>query len=134
MTTTFGPQLLGQTEKTLNALLGRALAGIGLTERLWISLRLADQPDAMTLRDRIDDLARFDDTEQLVTELERRGLVADDAPTVAGHAMLETGMARSAAISGPIWADIDDADAAARALSVVLSRARAALGASGVAA
>jgi hypothetical protein len=130
MTTTFGPQLLGQTEKTLNALLGRALAGIGLSERLWISLRLADQPDAMTLRERIADRARFDDTDQLVTELERRELVVDDAPTAAGHEMLETGLARSAAISGPIWDGIDDADAAARALSVVLGRARAALGAS----
>ena len=45
MTATFGPQLIGQTEKTLQALLRRALAGTGLDERQWVALRLADQPD-----------------------------------------------------------------------------------------
>jgi hypothetical protein len=130
MTTTFGPQLLGQTEKTLQALLAQVLDGTGLDERLWVSLRLADQPDEMPLRDRVADRARFGDADELVTELERQGLVAGDAPTATGHAMLETVLARSAAVSGPIWDDIDDADAAARALSIVLARARAALGAS----
>ncbi len=43
-------------------------------------------------------------------------------------ALLEAVLARSAALSGPIWDDIDDADAAAHALTVVLTRARAALG------
>jgi hypothetical protein len=130
MTTAFGPQLLGQTEKTLQALLERVLDGTCLNERLWVTLRLADQPDDMALRERVADRARFDDADVLVTELEREGLVADEAPTAEGHAMLETVLARSAAVSGPIWDDIDDADAAARALTVVLARARAALGAS----
>jgi hypothetical protein len=130
MTTSFGPHLLGQTEKTLQALLGRALDGTGVDERLWVSLRLASQPDEMTLRDRIADRARFADADRLVTELERQGLVAGDAPTAEGNALLETVLTRSAAVSGPIWDDIDDADAAARALSLVLNRARAALGAS----
>lgn len=127
MTASFGPQLLGQTEKTLQALLGRALAGTGLSERHWVTLRLADQPDGTVLRDRVADLARFEDADQLVTDLERRGLVADDAPTADGHAMLEKVLATSAELSGPIWDDIEDADAAAHALTVVLARARAAL-------
>lgn len=127
MTTTFGPQLLGQTEKTLRALLGRALAGTGLDERQWVSLRLADQPDKNTLHDRIVDLAKFDDADELVTALEQRRLVANDAPTAYGHAMIAQVLETSAALSGPIWEDIEDADAAARALTVVLARARAAL-------
>jgi hypothetical protein len=127
MTATFGPQLLGQTEKTLKALLGRALVDTGLDERQWVSLRLADQPDGMVLRDRVADQAKFDDADQLVADLERRGLVANDALTAGGHAMLERVLATSATLSGPIWDDIDDADAAARALTVVLTRARAAL-------
>jgi hypothetical protein len=45
--------------------------------------------------------------------------------------MLASVLAKSAALSGPIWDDIDDADAAARALTQVLSRARAALGKAG---
>ena len=127
MTPTFGPQLIGQTEKTLQALLRRALADTGLDERLWVALRLAGQPDETSLRDRIADLAAFDDADELVTTLEQRQLVANNAPTPDGRAMLERVLTRSAALSGPIWDDIDDADAAARALTEVLARARAAL-------
>jgi hypothetical protein len=130
MTATFGPQLIGQTEKTLQALLRRALAGTGLSERHWVTLRIADQRDGTVLRDRVADLAQFDDADQLVTALEQRGLVANDALTADGRAMLEKVLATSATLSGPIWDDIDDADAAAQALTVVLARARAALGGS----
>lgn len=130
MTASFGPQLIGQTEKTLQALLRRALAGTGLSERHWVTLRLAAQPDGTVLRDRVADLAQFDDADRLVTALEQRGLVANDAPTADGRAMLEKVLATSAALSGPIWDDIDDAAAAAHALTVVLARARAALSAS----
>jgi crotonobetainyl-CoA:carnitine CoA-transferase CaiB-like acyl-CoA transferase len=128
MTATFGPQLIGQTEKTLQALLRRALADTSLDERQWVALRLADQPDGTALRDRVADQARFDDADQLVTALEELGLVANDVPTASGRAMLERVLAKSAALSGPIWDDIDDADAAAHALTLVLTRARAALG------
>lgn len=127
MTSTFGPQLIGQTEKTLQALLRIALTDSGLSERQWVALRLANQPDDAALRDRIADQAKFDDAAQLVADLEGRGLVADGVPTADGHAVLESVLARSAALSGPIWQDIEDADAAANALSTVLSRARAAL-------
>ena len=127
MTTNFGPQLIGQTEKTLQALLRRALADTGLDERQWVALRLADQSGAAGLRDRVADQAQFDDADQLVTNLEQCGLVANDCPTAAGHTMLETVLAKSATLSGPIWDDIDDADAAGRALTLVLTRARAAL-------
>ena len=123
----FGPQLVGQTEKTLQALLGQALEGTGLDERQWVTLRLADQPDGRPLRERAADLARFADADELVTTLEARGLVAGDAATDAGRAMLVDVLARSAALSGPIWDDVPDADAAARALTEVLNRARAAL-------
>lgn len=128
--TTFGPQLIGQTEKTLQALLRRALADTGLDERLWVALRLADQPDGTTLRVRLTDLAQFDDADRLISTLERRQLVADDALTVHGRRVLEQVLARSAKLSGPIWADLEDADAAARALNEVLTRARAVLSAS----
>jgi len=125
--TTFGPQLIGQTEKTLQALLIGVLDGTGLDERLWVTLRLADQLDGRPLRERVADLARFADADALVTELERQGLVVDDTATLGGRALLADVLARSAELSGPIWDDIDDADAAARALTEVLNRARAAL-------
>ncbi|MEU0096165.1 hypothetical protein [Kribbella sp. NPDC006257] len=127
MTITFGPQLIGQTEKTLQALLSRALDDTGLDERLWVTLRLAGQPDGSALRERVADLAKFADADQLVTTLEERELVADDAPTEEGRAVLEQVLAKSAALSGPIWDDIEDADAAGRALNELLRRARAAV-------
>jgi hypothetical protein len=125
--TTFGPQLIGETEKTLQALLRRALAGTGLDERQWVALRLAAQPDGTALRDRVSDRAHFDDADDLVSSLEQRHLVADGVPTADGRAMLERVLTRSAALSGPIWDGVADADAAARALTAVLARARAAL-------
>lgn len=127
MTTAFGPQLIGQTEKALQALLRRALADTGLDERLWVALRVADQPDGTALRVRLADAAQFDDADELVSTLEQRRLVANDAPTTDGQAMLDRVLAKSAELSGPIWNDIDDADAAGRALVEVLTRARAAL-------
>ena len=42
MSTPFGPQLIGETEKTLNALLRRYLEASDLTEPQWVTLRLAD--------------------------------------------------------------------------------------------
>jgi hypothetical protein len=45
MSTSFGPQLIGETEKTLNALLRRFLDSTGLTEPQWVTLRLAGQLD-----------------------------------------------------------------------------------------
>src|SRR5690348_9151771 len=121
--TTFGPQLVGETEKTLNALLQQALADTGLDERLWVALRVASQPGDAPLRARVADRAHFSDVDELVTTLERRGLVADGTPTRDGHVMLETVLARSAQLTGPVWDDIEDADAAARALTLVLARA-----------
>src|SRR5947209_17104613 len=38
---TFNTQLIGQTEKTLNAILGRLLAGTGLSEPQWVTLTVA---------------------------------------------------------------------------------------------
>jgi hypothetical protein len=127
MTSTLGPQLIGETEKTLQALLRRALTGTGLDERLWVALRLSDQPDRTPLRERVADRAHFEDAEHLVTTLEKRHLVANDEPTIAGRTMLRSVLAKSAALSGPIWDDIADADVAARALTEVLARARHAL-------
>jgi hypothetical protein len=39
-TQAFGAALIGQTEKTLNAILDRQLAGTGITEPQWVTLTL----------------------------------------------------------------------------------------------
>ena len=125
MTAAFGPQLLGETEKTLGALLRRSLAKSGLDEQQWVTLRVASQHDGPlgTLAARVADRAHFDNTDRLVAQLEQQGLIADERPTPKGEALLRDVLGGNA----NIWQDVPDADAAARALSTVRDRARAAI-------
>jgi hypothetical protein len=121
----FGPQLIGETEKALHALLLRALQGSDLSESHWVSLRLAQQTDA-DLVGTIERRARFANATQLVAELTDRGLLAGDRPTLAGTDMLVSMQERIVALTAPVWTDLsaEDAAAAARVLETVLSRAR----------
>jgi hypothetical protein len=131
MTIAFGPELLGQTEKTLGALLTRALDRTGLTERHWVTLRLAESTEDGDLALVIADRARFPDAPQLVGELTDRGLLAADRLTPAGRELLSQVRGRSASLIGPLWDDLpaDEVASATRVLNTVLSRARSALGA-----
>ena len=134
MSTPFGPRLIGETEKTLNALLVRFLEGTGLTEPQWVVLRLADASDrsvgADDLAATVVDRAHFTDAAALVDELTTRGLLEDGRLTPAGRHLTETVLARSATDTAPIWADLpaDDVAAATRLLNEIVSRARMVLG------
>jgi hypothetical protein len=134
MTTPFGPQLIGETEKTLNALLRRFLVGPGLTEPQWVTLRLAGQLDGDGGREdgliaALADRAHFADGADLVGELTDRGLLDDGRLTSAGRALTDAVQARIAAEAGPIWDNLpaDDVAAATRVLNEVVIRARAVL-------
>jgi hypothetical protein len=125
MTASFGPQLLGETEKALNVLLRRSLAGSGLDEEQWVTLRVASGHDGPigTLAAQVADRAQFRNTDRLVAQLEEKGLIAGERPTSKGNELLRDVLGGNA----NIWQDVPDADAAARALSTVLDRARAAI-------
>ena len=74
MTTPFGPQLIGETEKTLNALLLRHLRRRrGLTEPQWVTLRVANMLDGTVDHDglaaAVADRAHFPDAAQHVDDL-----------------------------------------------------------------
>ena len=132
-TIAFGPQLIGQTEKALNALLRRALDD-RLSEPQWVTLRLSEQmPEATAsnegLAALVADRARFEDATDLVHALTDLGLVAGGRPTEAGVATLNEFQGQIAAAGGRIWKDlpVDDVDAATRVLNEVLMRAREAL-------
>lgn len=132
MTLTFGPELLGQTEKTLRALLLHTLAGTDLTETQWVTLRVAETGDAASDADlaaRVHDRARFDDAADLVQALTRRGLLADGRLTDAGRALIAGVRERTAAQNGGLWDDLpaDDVAAAERVLNELLTRARGVL-------
>jgi hypothetical protein len=127
MTMTFGPQLIGETEKTLNVLLLRSLASSGLDEQQWVTLRVASQYDGPvgTLAARVADRAHFENTDRLVEHLEQKGLLDGERPTPKAQALLQNVLGGNSTI----WQDVPDAEAAAHALSTVLARARAAIAA-----
>lgn len=133
MPTTFGPQLIGETEKSLNALLRRFLEGTGLTEPQWVTLRLAQtlghNADHAGLVDSLRTRAQFADAADLVDQLTGWGLLVDGAPTQSGQELVASVQARIAIEAAPIWEGhaAADVDAAARLLSEVTQRARAVL-------
>lgn len=134
MDTPFGPQLIGQTEKALNAILRRILRGTGLDEPRWVTLRLAGLLDGSVDADRlaaaVAERAHLFDAPELVGELTRRGLLDDGRLTAAGSELIATMQATITAETAPIWADLpaDDVAAATRVLEEVATRARALLG------
>jgi hypothetical protein len=133
MSTPFGPQLIGETEKTLNALLLRHLDGTGIAEPEWVTLRVAHMLDGSVDHDglahAVADRAHFTDAADLVDELIARGLLDDGRLTTEGRdflARMQTAIADDvAAIFGDLPAD--DVDATERVLNELVARARVAL-------
>src|SRR5947209_8394496 len=129
-TVPFGPMLLGQTEKTLQALLRATLADTGLSEPQWVTLRIANlldgQVDRAGLISAVSDRAKFADAPEIVAVLTERGLVADGKPTDAGRHLVTSMLASSDRTDGTVWRDLpaDDVEAATRVLNEVLRRAR----------
>ena len=126
----FGPVLLGQTEKTLRALLQRTLAGTDLSEPQWVALRLATMLDGRVdhvgLVAEVTDRAKFTDSAAIIDVLVQRGLVADGHPTDAGRNLVVDVLAASDTANGSLWTALpaDDVEAATRVLNEVLRRAR----------
>ena len=128
--TSFGPQLIGETEKTLNALLRHVLAGSDLTEPQWVTLRLAAQHDGhSSLADVIAERAHLDDARDLVAVLDHRGLLDGNRASAAGTDLVTALRARIDDLTAPIWADlpVEDVRAADRVLNLVVERARSVL-------
>jgi hypothetical protein len=134
MSTPFGPQLIGETEKTLNALLRRFLEGTGLTEPQWVTLRLADlldgSADADGLAAAVADRAHFPDASELVDQLTTRGLLDDGRLTLAGRELTAAIQDTITTETAPIWDDLaaKDVAGATRVLNEVVTRARVVLG------
>jgi hypothetical protein len=139
---TFGAPIIGQTEKALNAILHRQLAGTGLTEPQWVTLTLTVASGGTVDRDkligRLAGALRVSDAEAQahVTELAATQLLhAPDGdgspvkPTEAGqqlHGQIRTAVAQ---ITHRLWGDLPAEDLATtgRVLSTVLERADAEL-------
>ncbi|MFE9690748.1 MarR family winged helix-turn-helix transcriptional regulator [Micromonospora sp. NPDC005806] len=139
--TTFGPQLIGRTEKALNALLDRQLAGTGITEPQWVTLTLTVTSGGTLTGDallaRISDALKVDeaDARRRVAELAAAGLVRTTGNTIAaterGEAQWREVRETINQITPKLWGDLPEAELtiAGRVLNAVLARANALLSA-----
>ncbi|NJP33551.1 MarR family winged helix-turn-helix transcriptional regulator [Micromonospora thermarum] len=138
----FGTAVIGQTEKALNAILERQLAGTAITEPQWVALTLTVVSGGTLTGDllvqRISDVLKVDPAvaRQRVAELAAADLVRTTPdgvvePTEDGRALwgrVRSGIDR---ITQRLWGDLPDADltTAGRVLTTVLTRANALLAA-----
>jgi DNA-binding MarR family transcriptional regulator len=140
--TTFTPQVLGETEKALNAILYRELIATGLTEHQWITLRLTVTAGGQIARERL--VGRLAgalkvgaaDAEARVDELLTAGLLqSKDAGQVV---VTEAGTRLHGRIRGAVseiterlWGDLPagDLETTGRTLATILERANAHYGA-----
>ena len=130
MPTPFGPRLIGETEKTLDALLRGVLHGAALTEPEWVVLRLADAKEAAARAEalvaHVRERAHFEDAADLVAGLSERGLLEAGRLTGDGAALVARLQADIAALTAPVWRALppEDVAAAERLLNTVVSRSR----------
>jgi hypothetical protein len=141
-TPTFGAQVLGQTEKALNAILDRQLAGTGLTEPQWVTLTLTVVSGGTVDRDQlvgtVAGVLKVSEAEAQarVAELADAQLLqapdCEESPvkvTAAGEQLHGQIRAAVTQITQRLWGDLpaEDLATAGRVLSTILARANAEL-------
>ncbi|HSC02610.1 MAG TPA: MarR family winged helix-turn-helix transcriptional regulator [Solirubrobacteraceae bacterium] len=136
---TFSTQLIGQTEKTLNAILARLLAGTGLSEPQWVTLTVAVMSGGTADREafvsRIAESLKVGDdaARACVDELTAAQLIEVGGSSVhvtdAGKELQARIRGEVVEITDRMWGDLppEDLAAAARVLTTVLERANAEL-------
>ena len=134
------PQVIGQAEKTLNAILDRVLTRTGLTEPLWVTLTLTAASDGTLSRDqlaaRVAGAVAVSGTEAdaRITKLAGARLLevpADGPVQLTGAGRQLHGQIRAAVtqVTQRLWADLpaEDLAIAGRVLSAITARAAAEL-------
>jgi len=132
-------RLIGQAEKSLNAILGRQLAGTGLTQAQWVILTLAVTTGGTTEPERFthmvaDALKISEDAAE--THVDDMVIAQRLQITSDGAAVKVTGAAQQlhrrigaavAAITHRLWGDLaaEDLATAGRVLAIVTERANA---------
>lgn len=120
----FGPQLIGQTEKALTAVLRKILSPHSLSEAQWVTLRLAAQLEPERRLSEVIRDNNLPDTDALVAGLIQRGFIVGDHPTDAGREIIASVSGHIAEMTAPVWATLDSDDVAVteRTLNTVLQR------------
>lgn len=144
LSTTLSPQIIGQAEKTLNAILYRVLAGPGLTEAQWITLTLAAAADSSASRGELAarvahglKISEAQAREHLASLAARQLLQdpGDDAGpvrlTAAGTRIFGEVRGATAEVVHRLWGDLpaEDLATAGRVLTIITERANAELAA-----
>ena len=138
----FGAQIIGRTEKALNAILERQLADTDITEPQWVALTLTvingETMAGDTLIARISDALKVNEAavRQRNTELSAANLVRITAggtveATDEGRMRWSQIRAATTQITQQLWGDLPEADlaVAGRVLNTVLIRVNALLSA-----
>ncbi|WP_017933683.1 hypothetical protein [Nocardioides sp. Iso805N] len=137
--TLYGTRLIGQTEKTLSAILDRLLTGSGVTEPQWVALTVTvnqGAAPATAAAERVAASLKISPRAgaAVLTSLIESGLVEiDDAGTTSvsrtGHELYQRVHGHVAEITGRVWGDIpaDERETAASVLHTTLLRAAAEL-------
>jgi DNA-binding MarR family transcriptional regulator len=138
----FNAQVIGQTEKTLNAILDRLLADTGLTEPLWVTLTLTAASDGTLSRDqlvsRVAGALKVSDADAQAGLGELIAAQLVQVPDGAGspvqlteagqqlHRRIRTAVTQ---VTEQLWGDLpaEDLATAGRVLSIVTDRANAEL-------
>ena len=138
---TFSPRVIGQAEKTLNAILGRELAGTGLTEPQWVILTLAVTGGGPAERDQFTrtvagalKISETDARDRIGEMAAARQLQITGEPpavTATGAALQLHGRISAATteITQQLWGDLPAGDlvTAGRVLAIITERANAQL-------
>ena len=138
---TLSTRVIGQAEKTLNAILGRELAGTGLTEPEWVILTLAVTSGGPADRDQFTHMvAGALKISEADAQAHIAGMVAAQRLQItgSGSALTVTGAAQQlhsqiratiAGITQQLWGDLpaDDLATAGRVLTIITERANAEL-------
>jgi hypothetical protein len=135
-TPTFSPAILGQTEKALNAILDRQLAGTGLNESRWITLTLTVMSGGTVDRDQLvgqvagglkvsEAEAQARIAELAAAQLVQEGEGSTVQVTDAGQQLHAKIRMATTQITERMWGDLpaEDLATAGRVLSIVLERA-----------
>jgi DNA-binding MarR family transcriptional regulator len=140
--TTLSPQIIGQAEKTMNAILFRLLAGPGLTEAQWITLTLTAAGGGATARGQLaGQVADALKVSQAQAREHLASLIAaqllqdpgDDAGpvrlTAAGTEVFGEIRGATAGVVKRLWGDLpaEDLATAGRVLTIITERANAEL-------
>jgi len=136
----FNAQLLGRTEKTLNAILGQLLAGSSVTEAHWVALSLAVSNDGEIGRDvytglvagalRVSEAAAGAQVSDLAAARLLNLPASDTEPiavTESGRQFYQQIRAATGEITQRMWGDMPaiDLETTGRVLSTILGRADA---------